>query len=151
MFESEKFETTHEGWHGTPDARGIRKEGFKTLKLRHTNKDDNSVYWATTNYKVAKTYADPHRAMDYQNSEPAVLPVQLQIKNPKHIDWQGRPFRGKDKETGERYAIDDHIEEARKNGHDGFVIRNVIDTYNAKGKPSTIIGVFHNKNIRVKQ
>jgi hypothetical protein len=146
----ENFNPTHEGWHGTPDARDIRKNGFKTLKLRHTGKDDDAVYWATKDYKTASTYADPHRAFDYQNSEPATLPVQLQMKNPKVINWGGRSFRGKDAQTGERYAIDDHIQQARTEGHDGFIIHKVKDTYDAKGKPTTIMGVFHHTNIRVK-
>lgn len=148
--EQDDFVPTHEGWHGTPDSRGIRKEGFRTLRLRHTGKDDDEVYWASTDRKTASTYADPHRAFDYQNSEPETLPVQLQMKNPKVIHWGGRTFRGKDQQTGERYAIDDHIQQARKDGHDGFIIHKVKDTYDTKGKPSTIMGVFHHKNIRIK-
>tara|TARA_R110000868_G_scaffold319497_3_gene580488 strand:- start:47 stop:838 length:792 start_codon:yes stop_codon:yes gene_type:complete len=147
---SDDFQVTHEGWHGAPDARGIHKDGFKTLKQRHNVEDHNTIYWAAKDRHIAKSYADPHRAMDYQNSEPATLPVQMQMKNPKVIDWGGRAFRGKDKD-GTRYAIDDHIQQARKDGHDGFVIHRVIDNYDAKGKPSTIMGVFHNKNIRVKK
>lgn len=150
-FLSESFKVTHTGWHGTPDARGIRQEGFRTLKQRHGVEDKAPVYWAAKSARTAKSYADPHRAFDYQNSEPATLPVEMHMKNPKVIHWGGRTFRGKDAKTGERYAIDDHIEAARKAGHDGFVIHDVVDNYDAKGKPDTIMGVFHHDNIRIKK
>lgn len=149
--ESTDFTVTHEGWHGTPDARDIRTGGFKTVKQRYGNEDPSAVYWAAKDHKTAKSYANPHLAFDYQNSEPAVLPVQMQMKNPKVIHWGGRKFRGKDETTGERYAIDDHIEQARKDGHDGFVVHGIIDNYHADGKPTTIMGVFHPNNIRVKR
>lgn len=149
ILEVDEFRPTHEGYHGTPDARGIRKEGFKTLKQRHTGKDDQEVHWAAVNHQVAKSYADPHRAFDYQNSEPEVLPVQLSMKNPKVINWNGKKFHHKD-EQGNWHHIDHHIEQARKDGHDGFVIHRIIDSYEAKGKPSTIMGVFNSKNIRIK-
>lgn len=147
--QEDDFKVTHTGYHGTPDARGIMKDGFKTLKQRYGNEDHESIYWAAKDHKVAKTYADPHRAFDYQNSEPKVLPVEMHMNNPKHIDWEGRKFRGSKAEG--RYNIHDHIEQARKEGHDGFVIHNVVDDYQAKGKPSTIMGVFDHNRIRVKK
>jgi uncharacterized protein with von Willebrand factor type A (vWA) domain len=143
------FKPTHEGWHGTPDSRALLKNGFKTLKQSQGITDPESIHWASVDQGTARTYADPHRAFDYQNSEPKTLPVQLQMKNPKVINWGGKKFRGSTKE--EKYNIHDHIDQARKDGHDGFVIHKVIDTYSAKGKPTTIMGVFDNKNIRVKQ
>jgi hypothetical protein len=143
------FEVTHEGWHGTPDARGILKDGFRTWGQRYNDKDDKPVYWAAKDHETAKTYADPHRAFDYQNSEPRTLPVQMRMRNPKVIHWGGRKFRGVD-ENGNGFAIDDEIEKARAAGHDGFVVHKIVDTYSAKGKPTTIMGVFHHDNIRVK-
>lgn len=151
LCENDDFIPTHEGWHGTPDARDILKTGtFKTLKQQHDSKDDQSIYWAAKEHKVAKTYANPHRAFDYQNAEPRTMPVELQMKNPKVIHWDGRPFRGRLKD-GQGYTIRDHIDQARKDGHDGFIIHRVIDDYHVKGKPSTIMGVFHHKNIRIKK
>jgi len=147
---NDDFDATHEGWHGTPDARGIRKDGFKTLLLRHDGKDDKQVYWAAKDHKVARSYADDSRAFDHQNAEPATLPVQLRMKNTKVINWEGKKFHDKDAD-GNWHHIDHHIEKAREAGHDGFIIHRVIDNYDAKGKPSTIMGVFDHKNIRVKK
>lgn len=142
-------EWNHEGWHGTPDKRGIMKDGFRTLKHRHNGDDPEAVYWATDNHKVARTYADPHRAFDYQNSEPAVLRVQMRMKNPKHIHWGGKKFHHQ-KEDGSWDHIDHHIKKAREEGHDGVIIHNIIDNYHADHKKgSTIKAVFHHSNIRV--
>ncbi len=144
---------THTGWHGTPDARGIHKDGFRTLKQRYGHEDEHAIHWAAADHKTAKSYAKDHRAFDYQNAEPAVLPVELRMKNPKVIHWGGKTFRGKDPKTGERHAIEDHISQARKDGHDGFVVHKIRDNYegNEKSKPGTIMGVFDHKNIRVKK
>lgn len=150
-FISEKADDdfTHEGWHGTPDARDIEKHGFKTRKQQWGDNDEKPIYWAAKEHRVAKTYANPHRAFDYQNSEPKTLPVKLRIKNPKHIDWKGRTFRGKDGD--ERYDVKDHIEKARDDGHDGVIVNNIKDTYDTKGKASSIMVVFHHSNIKVKK
>jgi hypothetical protein len=134
-------------YHGTPDARDIYKSGFMTPSERFNGNDPRSIYFFAQSPQVAKTYADPHRAFDYQGAEPEVIPVRLRMSNPKTIDWGGKPFRGREKdESG--YDIHDHIDAAREAGHDGVIIRNVIDTYNAKGKPSTIAAVFDASRIR---
>lgn len=148
--EKDDFEITHTGYHGTPDARDILKNGFKTKKEQFGSKDDAAIHWATPDYQVAHSYADDKRAFDYQNAEPKTLPVELRMKNPKEIYWGGKKFHDKDAD-GNWHHINHHIEQARKDGHDGFVIHRIIDTYNAKGKPSTIMGVFDSNNIRVKK
>lgn len=148
---NDDFTPTHFGYHGTPDKRDIMKDGFRTVRERVSGSDPDAIYWATKDQRTARTYADDRRALDYQNAEPAVLPVQLQMKNPKVIDWGGKKFRGVDEKTGERYEINDHINQARLDGHDGFIVKNMKDTYDAKGRSSTIMGVFHHKNIRVKK
>jgi hypothetical protein len=134
-------------YHGTPDARDIYKSGFMTPSERFNGSDPRSIYFFAQSPQVAKTYADPQRAFDYQGAEPEVIPVRLRMSNPKTINWGGKPFRGREKdESG--YDIHDHIDAAREAGHDGVIIRNVIDTYNAKGKPSTIAAVFDASRIR---
>lgn len=148
--EEDDFKATHFGYHGSPDARDILKNGFKSRKQQYDEKDDKPVFWAAKDYRVAASYADDTRAFDYQNSEPKTMAVELQMKNPKHIHWNGMKFHDKDAD-GNWHHIDKHIEQAREDGHDGFVIHRVVDTYHAKGKPSTIMGVFDSKNIRLKK
>jgi hypothetical protein len=134
-------------YHGTPDAREIYKSGFMTPRERASGSDKDAVYFFAKNPSVAKTYADPQRAWDYQGAEPEVMPVRLRMSNPKTIDWGGKRFRGRERdESG--FDIHDHINKAREDGHDAVIITNVIDDYAAKGKPSTIAAVFDASRVR---
>lgn len=141
------FDTERTVYHGTPDSRGIWEGGFKTSKEKFGKVDPERVYFTADNRGVAATYADAMRAFDYQNAVPETIPLYLRMRNPKEINWGGRPFRGR-KVDGEGFSIRDYIDQARAEGHDGVIIKNVIDTYNAKGKPSTIRAVFDPRNIR---
>jgi hypothetical protein len=141
------FDTETVLYHGTPDSRGIMETGFKTVKEKFGVKDPDRVYFFAENKKVADTYADDRRAFDYQNATAETIPVYLKSRNPKIVDWGGRPFRGKEKD-GSGFSIRDYIDQARADGHDSVIIRNVIDTYDGKGKPSTIRAVFDPSNIR---
>jgi hypothetical protein len=141
------FDTETVLYHGTPDSRGIMEEGFKTSKEKFGMKDPDRVYFFAENKKVADTYADDRRAFDYQGATAETIPVYLKSRNPKVVDWGGRPFRGKEKD-GSGFSIRDYIDQARADGHDSVIIRNVIDTYDGKGKASTIRAVFDPSNIR---
>jgi hypothetical protein len=134
-------------YHGTPDSRGVWSDGFKTPKEKYGANDPERVYFFSEDRHTASTYADDKRAFDYQNAEPETIPVYLRMKNPKVIEWNGRPFRGREKD-GSGYAIRDYIDQARTEGHDGVIIKNVIDTYDGKGKPTNIRAVFDPSNIR---
>jgi len=112
-----KEETTNGIWyHGTPDSRGIEKNGFdkrtKSItylkdiekykeaqsKLKSARENDdmdlyhrildtisyfksdmtyNSPIFLTDNYSVARTYADPMRAFDYQGAIEKVYKVRV--------------------------------------------------------------------------
>lgn len=122
-------------YHGAPDARllflpqisGNGKPGFYSM-LR------GAVFFATDSERVAHTYADDHRAFDFQNAEPLVIPLYLRIENPKVIYAHGR--RWKDTER--------HVEEARAEGHDGIIIHDSLDDYQTSkaSKPSTVYVFF---------
>lgn len=99
-------------YHGTPDARGLLSDGFKIS--RH-----EGAFFATPDYRVADSYADDHRAADYQTAEPHVIPLYLRIENPMVIDNKGKRWSG----------TSDHIKKAKEAGHDGIVIKNTFDAY----------------------
>jgi hypothetical protein len=106
-------------YHGTPDARGLfgadgsGKRGFRTSPTR------GDVFFATDDQRTAASYTDPHRAWDYQNSEPAVLPLYLSIQNPLVVDGKFQHWRG----------TEPTIQKAREAGHDGVIIVNTVDHY----------------------
>ena len=108
-------------YHGAPDVRGIFAGGFKRSQMR------GDVFFATDDPRTAETYTDPHRAWDYQNAEPGVIPLYLRIENPLVVDAGFQHWRG----------TEHVIEKARKAGHDGVIIQNTIDHYasDRKAKP----------------
>jgi hypothetical protein len=132
------FDTSHPVYHGAPDARGI-EEGFKTLKERYGMEEPERAFFFTEDRRVAQTYANPHRAFDYQGSEPKVIAAYLKMTNPMTIDWGGKKWSGTEKA----------IADARAAGHDGIIIRNVIDDYQGeRKKPTTVRVVFNPEQIR---
>ena len=108
-------------YHGTPDVRGIFEGGFRKSPTR------GGVYFATDDVRTAETYTDPHRAWDYQNAEPGVIPLYLSLKNPLVIDAKFKHWR----------ETEQTIRKAMDAGNDGVVILNSIDHYatTREGKP----------------
>jgi hypothetical protein len=130
-------------YHGTPDVRPIAADGFSTLRKRYAGTDPQEAYFFTDNPRMAATYADDRRALDYQNAVPAVVPAHLRTENPKIINWGGKPWRG----------TEQAIAAAKAEGHDGVIIRNVLDPYNTVGKkhkvkPSDVHVVFSPEQVR---
>ena len=120
--------------HGSPDVRGILKDGFRASPNR------GGVHFASSDYATADSYADDRRAMDYQHAEPHTIPLHLAIKNPMVIDAGGKHWRETEK----------HVQAAKDAGHDGLIIHNSIDHYqsmrgqkNKEQKPSTVYAWFH--------
>jgi hypothetical protein len=127
-------------YHGTPDARDIKATGqWATLSERHGRTSGDIEHWAAKDRRTAASYADDRRAFDYQNAEPATLQAMMRLKNPMIIDAGGGRWRG----TQAAVAA------ARANGHDGVIVRNVIDDYMGKGKPTTTYAVFDSDGIRL--
>lgn len=116
-------------YHGSPDVRGILKGGFEPSPTR------GSVYFFSDNYQVSDTYADPMRAWDYQNSEPATIPFYVLAKNPMVIDANFQKWRNTEK----------YVDEAKNSNHDGIIIKNSRDEYNnigTGGRASTVFATF---------
>jgi hypothetical protein len=131
-------------FHGTPDARFVKDKGvFQTLEEQYGKVEDDPkrVFFFTDSQPMASSYADDTRAWDYQNAEPAVIPVHLNLQNPKVLNWEGKEWKG----TREA------IEQAKAEGHDGVIINNVIDYYSTptrKVKPGTVYAAFHPHQIK---
>ena len=122
-------------FHGSPDVRGILKDGFEQSQLR------GDTFFFSSKESVADTYADDRRAFDFQNAEPQTIPVYLSLNNPKVIDAKGAKWRN----------TEAAVEDARKNGHDGIIINNTRDEYNnvnTGGELSTVYVTFDNKDIK---
>lgn len=137
-------------YHGAPDIGGIKESGFKSQKERLGIGSDIGVHWFTPDMNTAKSYADPTRAFDYQNAQPGVIAAELEMKNPLIIDGGGKNWR----EAQRVGKTGDLVTEAINGGHDGIIVKNVIDPYNMKQSKNPKItdtyAVFSNENIRMK-
>ena len=133
-------------YHGTPDVRDILDEGFTSSTERLQRKgyghesfnDPNRAFFFAADKPTAESYADDHRAYDYQGAEPKTLPVYLKIENPLVVDWKGKPWHG----------TRASIKQAQEEGRDGIIINNVIDNYTGSGKATTVYATFSSQQIK---
>ncbi|MCE6958837.1 hypothetical protein LAZ40_07215 [Cereibacter sphaeroides] len=118
---------------------------------------------------TAASYANDHRAFDYQNAEPAVLEVEVDGEPDLVIDAGGATFRGlawarieagiheigrDPREVGEilenrlqrditeRIRVSDLGRALHLCGYRVVEVRNVVDTHDGKGHPDTVRMVF---------
>lgn len=159
-------------YHGTPDSRDIRSQGFATLQERANSTprgQRQGPYFFTDNRNVAATYADDTRAFDYQNATPEVLNARIMMSSPLTIDAGGSDFRGiesrvvmlalpenkraawdafsRSVSNDGRVRTDDLVRFARENGFDGIEVRNVRDTYTGDGPRSTVYAAFSDAQV----
>jgi ParB-like chromosome segregation protein Spo0J len=134
-------------YHGSPDARFMAENAvFKSQKERFGLGEAQGAHWFTSSRKTAASYTDDHRAFDYQNAEPGVVPAFLKMENPLVIDAGGREWR----EAQRVGKTSDVIAKAREGGHDGVIIRSVKDDYinDKHTKPVDTYVVFDSKQIK---
>lgn len=127
-------------YHGSPDIRFMGEDAvFKTLKDRMGGEDTDRAFFFSDE-KTARTYADDRRAFDYQNAEPGVLPVYLRLENPLEVDLGGEKWHPT--------RMDELIRQAKEEGRDGLIVKNTVDSYQVKGKPTTVYVVFDSHQIK---
>lgn len=121
-------------WHGTPDARWVKKGVMVTVTR-------DGTYFFAEDYKTALSYADDSRAFDYQNAIPAVIPVYLRMLDPKVILAGGKAWQ----------HTEHHIEQAKTQGHDGIIIYDSLDPYQHTygEKPTTVYVVFSSNQVKL--
>jgi len=101
-------------YHGSPDIRHVFG-GMTTFR-------SPPAFFATDVYGVANTYT-PKGVLDYQNSEPGVIPLFVSMQNPMVIDARGARFR----------KTEHYVHQAYRDGHDGIIILNSVDDYLGSG------------------
>lgn len=134
-------------YHGAPDGRFVNETGvFMSLNDRYGAQEGVGVFWFARDKSTASSYADDRRAFDYQNAEPRVIPAYLKLENPLVVDGGGKQWR----EAQALGKTTDVIEKAKAEGHDGVIIRNVLDNYNngPKTKATDTYVVFNSRQIK---
>jgi hypothetical protein len=167
------FDTTRPVYHGTPDQRELMARGFDATPQGQRMRDVGE--WVdvprpafTTNQRaVARTYADPNRAWDYQNAEPGVLELYRRPGNDAVIDAQGARFRGLhggdvSDATGvdlSRYrgqvqdgevSTDGLSMMLNDQGFSGARIRNVVDDYMGHGRAAEVQMTMRPSDLRLR-
>jgi len=118
-------------YHGSSDARFMKSDGiFKNIHEQHGMVNSDRAFWFAKDRATAASYADDRRAFDYQGADAGVIPAYLKLENPLIVDGAGKQWR----DAQMRGQTSDVIEEAKRGGHDGVIIRNVRDDYTGFGK-----------------
>ena len=116
------------GLHGTPYFGFTRFEKGKSQKLSKSYKSD--AFFFTNKYRVAETYSNVKGATPIsQKQSSGNYLVALDVKNPLTVEcnksfWNDIPFEGK------KVSTDYIVDYAKKNGYDGVVFNNLIDSAN---------------------
>lgn len=137
-------------YHGAPDARFITEgDGiFKGINERYGQPSNgkDGAFWFAADRATAITYADDRRAFDYQAADPGIVSAYLKLENPLIIDGRGKEWR----EAQQRGKTRDVIDQARDEGRDGVIIRNVRDRYqdNTRAKPTDTFVVFNSSQVK---
>ena len=134
-------------YHGTPDGRFIKSTGiFMSLKDRMGARKGVGVFWFAKDYRTACTYAIPERAFDYQGCEPLTLPTYIRLRHPLILNANGAKWRHAQHHGKTTYIID----QAKEQGSDGVIIRNVKDDYNSNAQTITTdtFAVFSSTQIK---
>lgn len=112
-------------YHGT---NGAEFSSFKNGK-----KEQGAIFFSSSP-KQAGEFAEPYRGVEAVR----IIPTHLSIKNPYIVTFKGNLY------TPE--AMDKVTENAKKRGHDGVIIRNIVNFEG--GKESTSYAVFSPSQIK---
>jgi len=114
-------------YHGSPDLRGLKEKYIFESRFA-----DNQSFFFTDNYSMAKSYADPQRAFDYQNAEEGVIGLYLSLQNPLIVNAFNQIWRKFETiiDGNEIIGTRNLIKFAKDKGYDGVIVENVRDYYN---------------------
>lgn len=114
-------------YHGSPDLRGLKENYIFEPRFL-----DDYAFFFTDNYSMAKSYADPKRAFDYQNAEEGVIGLYLSLQNPLIVNAYNQIWRKFETTIDENKIIGTRnlIKYAQEKGYDGVIVNNVRDFYN---------------------
>jgi hypothetical protein len=139
----------------------------KISNLKKYKKIPKATFF-TNELTVAKSYADYKRAWDYQNAEPHIYNVSLDLGKSVSIDAKGNKFSNipmeeilkhfskdlimtylPELENKTRIKSDEILTLAHEAGYDSVIFNRVIDTYSGSGKVSTVAAVFDANRIKM--
>lgn len=128
---------------GKPKAvyHGSQSIGVERLDPRNALEVPGAVFF-TDNPDVAEQYRYPREYGEViDTDEPGdLVEAYLSLKNPMEVDFRGDP--------GEAIRLTKLAKEAKANGHDGMIIRNVDDSVDSSNLQGTSYVVFNPEQIK---
>jgi hypothetical protein len=136
-------------YHGSPDLRGLKEKYIFESRFL-----DNQSFFFTDNYSMAKSYADPKRAFDYQNAEEGVIRLYLSLQNPLIVNAFNQIWRKFETTIDGNKIIGTRnlINFSKNKGYDGVIVENVRDYYNnndKKTKGGNVYVAFYPNQIKL--
>jgi hypothetical protein len=135
-------------YHGTVDD--VSAFDMKRTGQRTGNKYGKGAAFFTDNANAASAYAAPPYGEAHPLDKPNVVVAYLSLKNPLIIDGEQGLKRGEGWRSWTHFK--EQITQAQKDGHDGVILRNVLDHASAvtavqEGAINTYIA-FHPEQIK---
>jgi hypothetical protein len=109
-------------------------QGFRGSNQARPVDAPRSRYWASTSPEVASGYATSPYGFDAPN----VTPVNFNFENPMTVD-AGGSYWAQIPHNGGTTTTDNLARLAEANGHDGLIVRNVLDEMAGEGLPADSI------------
>ena len=136
-------------YHGSPDLRLL-----KQTYIFNNPFNNEQAFFFTDKYAMAKSYADPKRAFDYQGAEEGVIGVYLSLQNPLIVDAGNQIWRRFEIELGGQKIVGTKslIKYAFDNKYDGVIVKNVRDYYNnneMKKEGGNVYVAFRSEQIKL--
>lgn len=131
-------------YHGTTED--VASFDPSLAGLRTGNKYGKGAVFFTDNPRAASAYAISPEGNGFRQPHPSdkpnVVPAYLSLKNPLEIDAGGRSWT----------TVKDRVSSAQKSGHDGVIVKNVLDHASAitaaDEGPISVYVAFHPEQIK---
>lgn len=127
-----------EALHGSP-VRGLTElSPSKAMEVR-------GATWFSDNADIADQYTFPREYGEIlYDAEPGeIYKAGLSFKNPLTVDFKGK--------VGDAIELSKLVEQAKKQGYDGLIVRNVDDSIDSSKVLGTSYAVFDRNQIKLKK
>lgn len=136
-------------WFG--DSKVVDAQGKPLVVYHGTNADVSIFERRSSTTKAYYFAADPVTASEYTGGGEGgnVMPVHLSIRNPLEVDAKGAAFASI-MVDGERTNERALVRKAQGAGHDGLILRNVLDGAGPRGEtvPTDVFVAFRPEQIK---
>jgi len=122
-------------FHGTPNKKLSVPDPSKGVEVR-------GATFFTSDEATASQYTSTREYGEIIDGNGGkVIQAKLHLRNPMEVDFKGA--------VGDATRISKLVEEAKANGHDGLILKNVVDTVDSSGPPTKYYAVFDKGQVEV--